>query len=108
MIMGLAFKENCPDLRNSRVVDIAVELESFGIEVDFHDPWVDEGDARLEYGVRLVANPAPGSYDAVVLAVAHEVFSAMGADGVRALGKPEAVLFDVKAIFPREAADLRL
>ncbi|MDH5833907.1 nucleotide sugar dehydrogenase [Luteimonas kalidii] len=105
LILGLAFKENCPDLRNTRVTDIIDELRTYSVEVDVHDPWVSPAQARHEYGIDPVAEPAAGSYDAVVLAVAHREFVALGADGVRALCKPEAIVFDVKRALPRERVD---
>jgi UDP-N-acetyl-D-glucosamine/UDP-N-acetyl-D-galactosamine dehydrogenase len=108
LLLGLSFKENCPDLRNTRVVDVIAALHDYGIAVDVHDPWVDASEARHEYGLDLVLTPTPGRYDAVVLAVAHREFVALGAAAIRALGKPDAVLFDVKGVLPREAVDGRL
>ncbi|GAB3317710.1 nucleotide sugar dehydrogenase [Luteimonas notoginsengisoli] len=105
LVLGLAFKENCPDLRNTRVVDIIRELKSYNAEVDVHDPWVASAHAEAEYGLSLIEEPAPGSYDAVVLAVAHDRFVALGAEGVRAFAKPGAVLFDVKRALPRASVD---
>jgi UDP-N-acetyl-D-galactosamine dehydrogenase len=105
LVLGLAFKENCPDLRNTRVVDIIAELRSFNADVDVHDPWVDSAHAQAEYGLALLDQPEPGRYDAVVLAVAHDRFVALGADGVRAFAKPGAVLFDVKRALPRASVD---
>jgi UDP-N-acetyl-D-glucosamine/UDP-N-acetyl-D-galactosamine dehydrogenase len=105
LLLGLAFKENCPDLRNTRVVDIIEELRTYSVDVDVHDPWVAPAHARHEYGIDPVAAPADGAYDAIILAVAHREFVALGADGVRALGKPGAVLFDVKRALPRAAVD---
>ncbi len=105
LILGLAFKENCPDLRNTRVVDIVRELHGFNIEVDVHDPWVSTAMAHEEYGIDLVDEPERGHYDAVILAVAHREFIARGADGIRALGAPGAVLFDVKRALPRASVD---
>src|SRR3546814_10629430 len=93
--LGLAFKKNCPDLRNTRVVDIISELKSYNTEIDVHDPWVAPAHAQAEYGLALVDKPEPGRYDAVVLAVAHDRFVELGADGVRAFAKPGAVLFEV-------------
>ena len=107
LVMGLTFKENCPDLRNTRVIDIVRELEDFGIEVDVYEPWADAEEAKREYGVTL-SQPESGAYDGLVLAVAHDEFRQMGADRIRSLGRPEAVLFDVKALFPKGVADLRL
>jgi UDP-N-acetyl-D-glucosamine/UDP-N-acetyl-D-galactosamine dehydrogenase len=105
LLLGLAFKENCPDLRNTRVVDIIEELRTYSVDVDVHDPWIAPAHARHEYGIDPVAAPADGAYDAIILAVAHREFVALGADGVRALGKPGAVLFDVKRALPRAAVD---
>jgi UDP-N-acetyl-D-galactosamine dehydrogenase len=105
LILGLAFKENCPDLRNTRVVDIVRELRSFNVEVDVHDPWVNAPLALAEYGMALVPEPEPGRYDAVVLAVAHRDFIERGAEGIRAFGVPGAVLFDVKRALPRASVD---
>ena len=108
LVLGLAFKENCPDLRNTRVVDVVNEFRNYHADVDVHDPWVDATQARREYGLELVQELVPGAYDAVVLAVAHRQFVEMGAQKIRALGKPGAVLFDVKQVLPREAVDDRL
>ncbi|MCE5234140.1 MAG: nucleotide sugar dehydrogenase [Mizugakiibacter sp.] len=108
LILGLTFKENCPDLRNTRVIDVIDEFRAYNARVDVHDPWVDAGEARAEYGLDLVAEPQPGRYDAVILAVAHRQFLADGAAGVRAYCKPGAVLFDVKHALPKEAVDDRL
>ncbi len=108
LVLGLAFKENCPDLRNTRVIDVVQELRSYNVEVDVHDPWVAPAYAQSEYALEIVATPAAGTYDAVVLAVAHQQFIALGADGLRAFGKPGAVLFDVKATLPAGEVDARL
>ncbi len=108
LVLGLAFKENCPDLRNTRVIDIVQHFEAFHVQVDVHDPWVDAAEARHEYDINLVAQPEPGSYDAIVVAVAHREFAALGADGLRAFGKPGAVLYDVKYVLPRADVDGRL
>jgi UDP-N-acetyl-D-galactosamine dehydrogenase len=108
LVLGLAFKENCPDLRNTRVVDVVAELNSYHAEVEIHDPWVSAEEARHEYGLDLVSELKPGHYDAVILAVAHHQFVELGADGIRALGKPGSVLFDVKQALPREKVDDRL
>jgi UDP-N-acetyl-D-galactosamine dehydrogenase len=105
LILGLAFKENCPDLRNTKVVDIIAELKSYNANVHVHDPWVSAEEARHEYGIDLVAKPDAGYYDAVILAVSHREFIALGADGIRAFGKPGAVLFDVKRALPRASVD---
>ena len=105
LVLGLAFKENCPDLRNTKVIDIIRELRCYNTRVDVHDPWVDAGHAHDEYGIDLVAQPDVGQYDAVVLAVAHEEFVAMGAERIRGLGVPGAIVFDVKRALPRGSID---
>ena len=105
LILGLAFKENCPDLRNTKVIDIVKELQCYNVNVEVHDPWVDAVHARNEYGIDLVPALEAGKYDAVVLAVAHREFIARGAENIRALGAPGAVLFDVKRALPRASVD---
>ena len=108
LVLGLAFKENCPDLRNTRVVDVIAELRNYHAQVDVHDPWADAAEARHEYGIELIDAPASGQYDAIILAVAHQQFIEMGAARIRAFGKPGCVVFDVKQVLPREAVDDRL
>ncbi len=108
LVLGLAFKENCPDIRNTRVVDIVAELQGYHARVDVCDPWVDADAAMHEYGIRPIPEPDAGVYDAVVLAVAHEQFREMGIDGIRSRCKPEAVVYDVKSLFPAGIADGRL
>ena len=108
LVLGLAFKENCPDLRNTRVVDIVRTLREDGLQVDVHDPWVDAAEARHEYGIDPLATPPAGAYDAIIVAVGHRQFRELGAAGVRAFGKPGAVVYDVKYVLPREAVDGRL
>jgi UDP-N-acetyl-D-galactosamine dehydrogenase len=108
LILGLAFKENCPDLRNTRVVDIIEALASYNAQVDVFDPWVDAAAAKHEYGIDLVASPEAGAYDAIIVAVGHHQFTDIGARGIRAFGKPSAVLYDVKYVLPRDAVDGRL
>ncbi|WP_086055979.1 Vi polysaccharide biosynthesis UDP-N-acetylglucosamine C-6 dehydrogenase TviB [Bordetella genomosp. 9] len=108
LVMGLTFKENCPDLRNTRVVDILRELREYGVEADVHDPWVDPAEAQAEYGVTPVADPERGRYDGIVLAVAHRQFAEMGAARIRAFGKPQHVLYDLKYVLAPEESDLRL
>ncbi len=105
LILGLTFKENCPDIRNTRVTDIIDELQSYDANVDVYDPWANPREAHEEYGIELLQEPQPGSYDAVVVAVAHQQFRDLGADSIRALGKPGAVLFDVKYLLPKDAVD---
>jgi UDP-N-acetyl-D-galactosamine dehydrogenase len=109
LVLGLTFKENCPDLRNTRVTDVIAELAGFGMQVDVYDPWVSVDEAKHEYGLDLLREPpAPGAYDAVVLAVSHREFQAMGPAAIRALTKPNGVLFDVKSALPYGTADGRL
>ncbi|MFC3551799.1 nucleotide sugar dehydrogenase [Lysobacter cavernae] len=109
LILGITFKENCPDLRNTRVVELAREFGQYRARVDIHDPWADADEARREYGIDLLTDtPARGDYDAVVLAVAHDEFRKLGADGARAFGKSHALLYDIKSLFPREGVDARL
>jgi len=108
LVLGLAFKENCPDLRNTRVIDVVRELSDYGAVVEVHDPWVDHGEARQEYGLELVAAPEAGGYDAVVLAVAHAEFREAGAAAVRAYGRAPHVLYDLKHVFAKGDSDLRL
>lgn len=108
LVMGLAFKENCPDLRNTRVVDIIRELGEYNARVDVHDPWVDAEAARREYGIDLVSELVDGSYDAIIIAVGHRQFAEMGVEAIRALGRPEHVLYDLKYVFGASDVDLRL
>jgi len=108
LILGLAFKENCPDLRNSKVIDIVTELAKFDARVEVYDPWVDADSAEHEYGIRPIKAPKAGSYDAVVLAVAHNEFKDMGVRKVRQLAKKAHVLYDVKYLFAAEQSDGRL
>lgn len=108
LVMGLTFKENCPDLRNTRVVDVIAELQDYGIQVDVHDPWVDAAEAKHEYGITPVTQPDESAYDGVVLAVAHYQFAKMGAEGLRKFGRADHVLYDLKYIFPADQSDLRL
>lgn len=108
LVLGLAFKENCPDVRNTRVVDILTALRDYHADIDVFDPWVNAREAEHEYGIKPVAQPQAGAYDAIILAVAHEQFITLGAQGIRAFGKPGAVLFDVKYVLPRDAVDGRL
>ena len=108
LILGITFKENCPDLRNTRVIDLAREFGDYGAVVDIHDPWADATQAMQEYGVALVAQPEPGCYDAIVVAVAHEEFRRLGVEGLRRLANGRAVIYDIKGMFPKEAIDARL
>jgi UDP-N-acetyl-D-galactosamine dehydrogenase len=108
LVLGLTFKENCPDVRNTKVASVVQELESFGCKVDVHDPWANPEEAKHEYGIELVANPQPGGYDAIVIAVAHEQFKKLGVEGIRRFGSPNVVVFDIKHVLPKEASDGRL
>jgi len=109
LLMGLAFKENCPDLRNTRVVDIVAELADYNVTVEVHDPHVDPKEADLVYGIRPIDVPESAAYDAIILAVAHREFRELGAERIRAWGRPDShVLYDLKYVLPRAAVDLRL
>ena len=108
LVLGLTFKENCPDLRNTRIVDIVKELRDYNITADVFDPWVDVAEAQHEYGLTPIDAPEQGAYDAIIVGVAHQQFKDMGAEAIRALGKPEHVVYDLKYVMPRKAADLRL
>ncbi|MFB1495941.1 MULTISPECIES: Vi polysaccharide biosynthesis UDP-N-acetylglucosamine C-6 dehydrogenase TviB [unclassified Thiocapsa] len=109
LVLGLAFKENCPDLRNTRVIDIILALREYNIAVDCYDPWIDRAEAKHEYGLECLSEAPPaGSYDAVILAVAHRDFVAAGATGIRQWAKPKAILYDVKSVLPVDTVDGRL
>jgi len=108
LILGLAFKENCPDLRNTRVVDIISELDTYHANVEVYDPWVDPAQAVEEYNINPVAELSAGRYDAIILAVGHKQFIDMGADAIRALGRDEHILYDIKSALPLESVDARL
>jgi UDP-N-acetyl-D-galactosamine dehydrogenase len=108
LIMGLTFKENCPDLRNTKVIDIIRELADYNVNVDIHDPWVSAEEAQHEYGVTPVDSPEKGKYDAVILAVAHNQFRELGAPAIRQFGKEKHVLFDLKYVLSQADSDVRL
>ncbi|EHL29263.1 polysaccharide biosynthesis protein [Legionella drancourtii LLAP12] len=108
LVMGLTFKENCPDIRNTRVIDIINELKEYNVSVDVCDPWAAPADVEQEYGLDLVEYPAKQSYDGIVMAVAHQQFKQMGIEMIRSYGKAEHVLYDLKYLFSAEASDLRL
>ena len=108
LMLGLTFKENCPDVRNTKVADVVKELQGFGCNVDVHDPWVDAHEAHHEYGIEMKAKPEAGSYDAVVLAVAHREFVELGAAGIRRFGSPNVVIYDIKHVLPKGESDGRL
>lgn len=108
LVLGLTFKENCPDLRNTRVIDVITELKDYGLTVDVHDPWADADCAQHEYGLSLTAVPPANTFDAIVLAVAHREFKALGAPALHALGKKNHVLYDLKHLLNIDEADIRL
>ncbi len=108
LVMGLTFKENCPDLRNTRVVDIVTELQDYNCEVDVYDPWVTAEEALHEYNITPIHEPKPNTYDGIILAVAHEQFRNMGATAIRELGKPNHVLYDLKYVLSANESCLRL
>ncbi len=108
LVLGLTFKENCPDVRNTKVIDIVRELKSYGSTVDVHDPWADAEIAKEEYLIDMTTEPEKGSYDVVVLAVAHREFRALGSEGIRAFGKQGSVVYDIKYLLPSDQADDRL
>jgi len=108
LVMGLTFKENCPDLRNTKVVDIIKELKEYNINPDIIDPWCSNDEAFHEYGLSLTEKPQKGQYDAIVLAVSHDEFKVMGAENINALGKENHVLYDLKYVLPKAQVDMRL
>ena len=108
LVLGLTFKENCPDIRNTKVVDIVSELESYGSNVDVWDPWVDAAEAKAEYNIDLVSDPEQGAYDVVVIAVAHDQFRKLGEAGIRGFGKNPSVVYDIKYVLPADSVDGRL
>ena len=108
LVLGITFKEDCPDLRNTRVVDVVTELEDFGVQGDVHDPWVDAATAGAEYGLRMISTPAAHSYDGIILAVAHQKFQDMGSETIRAFGSENQVLYDLKSALQKNQSDLRL
>ena len=108
LLMGLTFKENCPDLRNTKVVDIVSELKEYNINVDIVDPWCSNEEAQHEYGLNLTTEYKENNYDAIILAVGHNEFKEMGADKIRGLGKVDHVLYDLKYVLPKQSVDMRL
>jgi UDP-N-acetyl-D-galactosamine dehydrogenase len=108
LILGLAFKENCPDVRNTKVIDMVTALKAYHCNVDVWDPWVGPAEARSEYGIELIAEPRTGQYDAIVLAVAHNEFRELGAAGVHAFGRESHVVYDIKSMLPIDQVDGRL
>jgi len=109
LVMGLTFKENCPDLRNTRVIDIVRELQEYNTQVDVYDPWVSSEEASHEYGITPVREPEQGVYDAIIISVGHRQFEAMGMEQIRCLGKDDGhLVYDLKYLFPADQTDLRL
>ena len=108
LIMGLAFKENCPDIRNSKVIDIALELKDYGIEFDIYDPWVSYEDVMSEHNIAIIDAPKQNSYEAILVAVAHEQFIQMGAKQIKKFGNDQHILYDLKSIFDSNITDIRL
>lgn len=108
LVLGLSFKENCPDVRNTKVIDIVHELCEYNIEVDVYDPWIDAIEAKREYGITPITQPVANQYDAIILAVAHEQFVEMGVEVMRAFGRNNHVLYDLKYLFSKEDTDMRL
>ena len=108
LVLGLSFKENCPDVRNTKVIDIIHELEEYNIEVDVYDPWVDSSEAQREYHITPIKQPIANSYDGIILAVAHNEFVELGVEKIRSLGKTSHVLYDLKYVFSKEDTDIRL
>ncbi len=108
LILGFTFKENCPDVRNTRVIDIVEEFDSYHANIDVYDPWVDPDEAKHEYGITPITELKSDTYDAIIVAVSHKEFLAMGVNTIRALGKKQHILFDVKHVFPKQDVDARL
>jgi UDP-N-acetyl-D-galactosamine dehydrogenase len=108
LIMGFSFKENCPDLRNTRVIDVVETLREYNVNVDIHDPWANEKEAEQEYALQLTPNIIPGTYDAIIVAVAHDCFKELGIDTIKSYAKSNCILFDVKYSLPREDGIHRL
>ena len=108
LVLGITFKENCPDIRNSKVVDVVRELQKNGAGVDIYDPWADGAEVKHEYGLKMTRNLESRRYDVAVVAVAHKEFRDMGSDGVRKLCKKSHVLYDIKHVFPASQVDGRL
>jgi UDP-N-acetyl-D-galactosamine dehydrogenase len=108
LILGLSFKENCPDVRNTKIIDIVHELQEYNIAVDIYDPWVNSASAQREYNVTPLSMPLANEYDAIILAVAHQQFIEMGVEHIRSFGKDEHVLYDLKYVFAKDKTDIRL
>ena len=108
LVMGLTFKENCPDLRNTKVIDVIHELQEYKLNVDVYDPWIDKEEAQSEYGVSPIESPEQNHYDAIIIAVAHNEFKEMGKQGLLKLLKQDHIIYDLKYILPKAESDIRL
>ena len=108
LIMGLTFKENCPDLRNTRVVDLVKEFESFNCNLDVFDPWARQEEAEREYAIKLIKKPINGKYDAIIIAVAHDEFKKLTLEQIKAYGKDNHVIYDIKYLLEADEVDGRL
>jgi UDP-N-acetyl-D-galactosamine dehydrogenase len=108
LLMGLAFKENCPDIRNTKIVDILAELQEYNVAVDVYDPWVSAAEAKHEYNIDLIGELNTDHYDAIVLAVAHKQFKEMTATEIRSLGRSSHIVYDLKYILDKTESDIRL
>ena len=108
LVLGLSFKENCPDVRNTKVIDIVHELQKYNVEIDVYDPWIDANEAKREYSITPISQPLSKQYDGIIIAVAHEQFIKMGIEKIRALGKDNHVIYDLKYLFTKEDTDIRL
>jgi len=108
LMLGLTFKENCPDLRNTKIIDVIAELQDFGVIVDVHDPWADAAAAKHEYGLDLVTSPQADTYDGIIIGVAHKQIAEAGPEAVRNFGKSNHVLYDLKHLFDLSLSDIRL
>ena len=108
LVMGLSFKENCPDVRNTKIVDLIKSLQEYDLSLDIYDPWVNAQEVKQEYGLSPVAEPKQGAYDAIILALGHSQFKAMTVDEIKCLGRSECVIYDLKYILPKDQSDIRL
>jgi UDP-N-acetyl-D-galactosamine dehydrogenase len=108
LVLGLTFKENCPDIRNSKIIDVVTELNEYGVDVDCYDPWVDAALVKSAYGIDIIDTPALKQYDGIILAVAHDDFKAIGGAKIREFGKSSHVLYDLKYVLSADEVDLRL
>lgn len=108
LVMGLSFKENCPDIRNTKIVDMVKALKEYDLDLDIYDPWVDSKEVELEYGLAPVSELVPNTYDAIILAVAHDQFMQMSVEDFHNLGRELYVLYDLKYILDKKVADIRL